>query len=72
MMGMRHAARTRKPHFDEEDIGDANEGGQVVLLLGELAVSHGLELTVMDGEVRPEVTGIRQGRDEGCQCCHSS
>lgn len=68
----RRKGRTRKPHFDEEDIGDANQGGQVVLLLGKLAVGHGLKLTIMNGEVWPKVTGIWQGCDESSQRCHSS
>lgn len=66
------AAGRQKVHLDEEDIGDANQGWQVILLLWQLALSHGLELAVMDGKVRPEITAIGKRRDERRQRSNSS
>ena len=47
-----------KEHLDEEDIGDPNQCWQIVLLLRQLTICHGLELAVMYAEVGPEITAV--------------
>lgn len=62
----------QRVHLDEEDIGDTNQGWKVVLLLWQLALSHGLKLAVMYSEIRPEIAAVGQRCDECRQCSNSS
>ena len=45
-------------HLDEEDVGDPYQCWQIVLLLRQLTICHGLELAVMYAEVGPEITAV--------------
>ena len=57
-------------YLDEKDIGDADQSWEAVLFLRDLAVSHGLEFAVVNGEVGAEVAAIWEGGDERSQGSH--
>ena len=57
--------------LEKVSVGDTQQVRQVAAVRRHTCCSHGLKVRVMYGEVRPEVSTVRQGADQSQQACHS-